>query len=156
MISKLVKTLGYLLLTAIVLAVGVAVWFGINASRNTDVARPYFEAQLPVILSWDFQQLEPLLAPSLKEKLSAESGQQVFRQFARLGELKSFEQLQYVGGESDVAVDGGVYDLLNFSMVGHFSAGDALVLITLAQTEDNYMLYGLNIRSDAIPMAGSE
>lgn len=150
MANKLLKTTGYLILALAVAAIAMVVWYGINASRNTDVAQPYFEAHLPVIVGWDFDTLEPLLTPSLKASFSSAEGQRVFRRLSQLGELQSFEQLQYIGGDSQVSVDGGIYDLLQFTLLGHFSAGDALVLVTLAQTDDRFLVHGLNIRSDAL------
>ncbi|SDX01566.1 hypothetical protein [Marinobacter mobilis] len=150
MTNKLLKTAGYLILALTVAAIGTVVWYGINASRNTDIAQPYFDAHLPVIVGWDFDALEPLLTPSLKASFSSDEGQRVFRRLSQLGELQSFEQLQYIGADAQVAVDGGAYDLLQFTLLGHFREGDALVLVTLAQTDDSFLVHGLNIRSDAI------
>lgn len=151
MANTLRKTAGYLILALIIVAVGTSVWFGINASRNTDIARPYFEARLPVILGWDFDALEPLLTPSLQASLGSSDGQRVFQQLSRLGDYQSFEQLQFIGGDSQVPLENGVYDLLQFSLLGHFRGGDALVRITLAQADDRFLVHGLNIRSNAAP-----
>lgn len=150
MAKKLFKIAGFLALAVAIAAIGMTVWYGINASRNTDIAQPYFEAQLPVILGWDLEALDPMLTPSLRASFSTAEGQRVFRTFATLGTLESFEQLQYIGRESEVVSGEQTYDLLMFSMLGHFSAGDAQVLITLAQSGDSYLLHGLNIRSNAL------
>ncbi|WP_092020609.1 hypothetical protein [Marinobacter zhejiangensis] len=156
MANTALRTIGYLLVGAIILAAGTAVWFGINASRNTDIAQPYFEEQLPVIVGWDYQKLEPLLSSSLKAAFRSHEGQQAFQQFSQLGQFESFEQLQYVGADSQVAIGDGVYDLLRFSLLGHFREGDARVLITLAQTETSFLVHGLSLRSDVLAAPEAE
>lgn len=148
MFKKLLKILGSFFLVLIVLLVGVSIWFGINASKNTDIARPYFETHLPAILSWDYQRLAPLLTPSMQEQLASERGDRFLRLFAKLGTLQSYEQLQYVGANTGVSTDEGAFDLSHFTLLGHFDAGDARISIVLAKTGDQYLVHGLNIQSD--------
>lgn len=150
MLKKLLKILGSFFLVLLVVLVGVSIWFGINSSKNTDIARPYFDTHLPAIVSWDYQQLEPLLTPSMQEQLTSDQGKKLLRLFSRLGALQSYEQLQYVGASSGVSPDQGSVDLSRFTLLGHFEAGKARINVVLTRSDDQYLVHSLNIQSDVL------
>ena len=69
--------------------------------------------------------------------------------FSKLGKLKSFEEPQFLGAKTGVSVGEGAYDIVNFTMLGHFDAGDATFTITLAKDNESYLFHYININSDA-------
>ncbi|MDX1456256.1 MAG: hypothetical protein R3276_01630 [Marinobacter sp.] len=149
--NTLLKALGYLALTLLVLVVLVVVWFGINASKNTELAQPYFENNLATIVGWDLEPLAPMLTPSLLSQLQSEEGQRYLRKASRLGDLQSFERLQFLGASTDVDIDGKRYDLMGFTLLAHFAGGDAELDITLAQSGDITLVHDIRIRSSVMP-----
>ncbi len=150
--NTLLKALGYLMLTLALLVLLVAVWFGINTSKNIDLAQPYFEDNLATLVAWDLERLAPLLTPTLYDQLTSDEGRRFVQAASRLGALHSFERLQYLGADTDVPIDGSRYDLLGFSMLAHFSAGDAQLDITLAQSGATTLVHDVRIRSSLMPV----
>jgi hypothetical protein len=43
-----------------------ALWFGMKADRFDETAVPYLETALPMLASWKYEQLEPLLSPAAR------------------------------------------------------------------------------------------
>ena len=117
--------------------------------QYTEVAQPYLEKNMPAVVSWDFERLRPLLTPESLNEFETERGQKIYKLFSKLGALKSFEEPQFLGAKAGVTISEGAYDIVNFSMLGHFEAGDALFTITLAEDGDSYLIHHININSDA-------
>ena len=149
MFKKFLKIIGSFFLVVVVLLICVAIWFSFNASKYEEVAKPYLETNMPIVASWDFEKLKPLLTPESLESFETERGQKIFKMFSKLGGLKSFEEPQFLGAKTGVSVGNGAYDVVNFSMHGHFDAGDALFTITLAKDNESYLIHYININSDA-------
>jgi hypothetical protein len=148
MFKKLVKIIGSFLLVLIILFICVGIWFAVNASKYTEVALPYLEKNMPAVVSWDFEQFRPLLTPEALKEFEAERGQKIYKMFSKLGNLQSFEEPQFLGAKAGATVTEGSYDIVNFSMLGHFEAGDAQFTITLATEGDSYLIHYIKINSD--------
>ncbi|MDX1756008.1 MAG: hypothetical protein R3175_08130 [Marinobacter sp.] len=149
--NRILKALGYLMLTLAVVVLMVVVWFGINASKNIDRARPYFEENLAVLVGWEPERLTPMLTPVLQAQLRSQEGRRYLLAASELGALQSFEQLQYLGTDTGVTIDGQDYDLLGYSLLAHFAGGDARLHITLAQSDDTTLVHDVRIRASALP-----
>jgi hypothetical protein len=148
MFKKFLKIIGSFFLVLIVLFVCVGIWFAINSSKYTEVAQPYLEDNMPAVVSWDFEQLKPLLTPESLKEFETERGQKIYKMFSKLGALKSFGEPQFLGAKAGATVSEGAYDIVNFSMLGHFESGDANFTITLATAGDSYLIHYININSD--------
>lgn len=142
-------------LATLVLMVAVAVWFGIQSSRNVEVAQPYFEQRLPAVLTGDPADLAPILTAPLRDRLESPQGQPLRDLLTRLGPLESFSQLQYVGGHADIPIETQHFDLLRFSLLGQFRHGRAQLGITLAQPADRdsapFQIHQFDVQSDLAP-----
>lgn len=149
MFKKFLKIIGSFFLVLIVLFICVGIWFAVKSAKYTEVAQPYLEKNMPAVVSWDFERLRPLLTPESLKEFETERGQKIYKLFSKLGALKSFEKPQFLGAKAGVTISEGAYDIVNFSMLGHFEAGDALFTITLAEDGDSYLIHHININSDA-------
>lgn len=149
MFKKLLKIIGSFFLVLIILFLCVSIWFAVSSSKYTEIAQPYLEKNMPAVVSWDFEQLRPLLTPEALKAFEAERGRKVYKMFSKLGALKSFEEPQFLGSKAGVTIGDGAFDVVNFSLLGHFEAGDAQISVTLAASEDSYLIHYINIRSDA-------
>lgn len=149
MFKKLLKIFGSFFLVLIVLFVCFGVWYAINSSKYTEVAQPFLEKNMPAVVSWDFEQFRPLLTPEALKEFETERGQKVYKFFSKLGALKSFEEPQFLGAKTGASVREGAYDVVNFSMLGHFEAGDALFTVTLAAEGGSYLIHYIYVNSDA-------
>ncbi len=104
---------------------------------------------MPIVASWDFERLKPLLTPESLETFETDRGQKIYKMFSKLGQLKSFDEPKFLGAKTGASVGAGAYDIVNFTMLGHFESGDALFTITLATNNDSYLIHYININSDA-------
>ncbi len=148
MFTKILKIIGAFFLVLIVIVLCAAIWVAISASEYTESAKPYLEKNIPAIVSWDFEKLRPLLSEEALKNFETERGQKVYRMFSKLGRLVSLEEPQFVSSKSGVTFEEGSFDIVNFSILGHFEAGDALLTISLAQEDEAYSIYYININSD--------
>ncbi|WP_019529841.1 hypothetical protein [Dasania marina] len=148
MFKKFLKIIGSFFLVLIVIFICIGTWYAVNSSKYTEVAQPYLETNMPAVVSWDFEQLRALLTPESLKEFETERGQKVYRLFSKLGALKSFEEPQFLGAKAGATVREGAYDIVNFSMLGHFEAGDAQFTITLATEGESYLIHYININSD--------
>ena len=149
MFKKLLKIIGSFILVLIIIFVCIGIWFSVNSSKYTEIAKPYLDKNMPAVVSWDFAQFKPLLTPEALKEFENERGQKIYKMFSKLGSLKSFEEPRFLGAKTGVTVSEGAYDIVNFSMLGHFDAGDALFTISLATHEDSYLIHFVNVNSDA-------
>lgn len=149
MLRKYLKIIGSFFLFVVVPLVCAGVWFGLNASKYEEIAKPYLDKNMPIVTSWDFEQLKPLLTPEALKSFETERGQKTYKMFSKLGRLKSFDEPKYLSAKTGVSVGDDAYDVLNFTMLGHFDTGDALFTITLAKDNESYLINHININSDA-------
>jgi len=148
MFKKLLKIIGSFLLVLVVIFIGAAIWYSISSSKYEEIAKPYLEKNMPLVVSWDLDKLKPLLTPQARKTFETERGQKVYKLFSKLGKLKSFEEPQFLNAKTGVTVAEGAHDIVNFSMPGHFEKGDAVVTVTLATVGDSYQIHYIHINSD--------
>ena len=148
MFKKFLKIIGSFFLVLVVLLICVAIWFSFNASKYEEIAKPYLEKNMPLVTSWEFENLKPLLTPGALKEFETERGQKIYKMFSKLGELKAFEEPKFISAKTGVATTEGAHDIANFTMLGHFEAGDAVFTITLATNNDSYLIHYININSD--------
>lgn len=148
MFKKFLKIIGSFFLVLVILFIGIGIWFAVSSAKYTKVAKPYLEKNMPAVVSWDFEQLRPLLTPESLKVFETERGQKVYKLFSKLGALKSFEEPKFLGAKAGVTVSEGAYDIVDFSILGHFEAGDAQCTITLAAAGDSYLIHYINMNSD--------
>ncbi len=149
MFKRFLKIIGSFFLVLIVILVCIGIWSAINSSKYTELAKPYIEKNMPAVVSWDFEQLRPLLTPESLKEFKTERGQKVYKYFSKLGSLKSLEEPQFLGAKTGVSVSHGAYDIVNFSILGQFEAGTAHITLTLAKSGDSYLIHYIHINSDA-------
>ncbi len=149
MFRKFLKIIGSFFLVLIVIFICIGIWSAINSSKHMKVAKPYLDKNMPTAMSWDFEKLKPLLTPEALKEFETVRGQKIYKYFSKLGVYKSFKEPNFLGAKTGVSVTEGGYDLLTFSMLGHFEAGEAMVIVTLAPKDDSYLIHHININSDA-------
>ncbi|ASJ70297.1 hypothetical protein [Granulosicoccus antarcticus] len=148
MFKKLLKIVGTAFLLLLVLAACLATWSYLSASKHTKAAEPYLTKNLPEAVSWDFENLKPLLTPKALEAFETERGQKIYELFSRLGKLKSLEESKFLRSQSGVTTSTGIYDVVIFSTLGHFESGDANITTTLSVVDGSYSIQAININSD--------
>jgi len=148
MLKKLLKILGSFFLVLFILLVGGFIWFSLTSSEYIEEAKPYLDQNLPDALSWDLERLKPLLTPEAEEAFETDRGKKVYRFFSRLGQLKSFEEPEFLAAKSGVSIGTGSYDITKFSMLGEFENGPAQITVTLASVDSGYKIHYLHLNSD--------
>ena len=148
MFKKVLKILGSFFLVSFILFAGLGVYTYVTAGNETADATPYLDEAMPVFTTWDYEQFSPYLSEGAKEAFNNENGKKLLRALSRLGEPESFESPQFLGSKVGGTVEHGSFDLVAFSILGHFSNGDAQFTITLNRENEGYSINHININSD--------
>ena len=77
MFKKVLKSIGIFLLGLVLLFVVLAIWFSITSSKHTENATPYLNKNIPLISTWDLEQLHPLLTQPALDQFETEQGQKI-------------------------------------------------------------------------------
>jgi hypothetical protein len=148
MFKKLCKIIGSFFLVLILLFIVVGIWFSVSSSNHVEKATPYINRVIPIISSWNYNDLQPNLTDEAQEFFETEQGKKIFEYFSKLGEFKSFEAPIFSKSMSGITIDNGSYDMVSFTVITHFNKGDALITLTLAQNNNEYKIHNININSD--------
>ena len=149
MFKKPLKLAGSFALILMVAFAVVGIGFNLYASKYLDAATPYLEQNMPAVVSWDFERLKPLLTPESRAVFETEQGQRVYKMFSKLGRLTSLDAPKFLNAKAGVALDKEPYEVINFSILGHFEAGDVEITLTLVTAGDSYQIDYINMGSDA-------
>jgi hypothetical protein len=148
MFKKLCKIIGSFFLVLILLFIVVGIWFSVSSSNHVEKATPYINRVIPIITSWNYNDLEPNLTDEAQEFFETEQGKKIFKYFSKLGEFTNFEAPTFSKSMSGVTIDNGAYDMVSFTVITHFNKGDALITLTLAQNDNEYKIHNIKINSD--------
>ncbi len=125
-----------------------SLWYGIKADRYEDTAVPYLQEAIPVVTSWEYEQLKPLLSPSARRDFENEKMQTAYHAFNRLGQLQSMGRPQYVTNRFD-SIDGlGDVEAIDYQVPLEFNSGPAMIKITLIADGEVYYVHHFGIHSD--------
>ncbi len=134
-----------LLLAGLVL---YSLWYGIRADRYEETAIPYLESALPKLTSWQYAQLEPLLSPAARLVFKNEKVRASYRQFSRLGQLKSAGKPQYMGNSTETSQALGDVEIVAYKVALEFDSGPAVIKISLVAGDKSYRINHFGIHSD--------
>lgn len=147
--KNVLKSIGKFLLGLFVIIIILIVWAAITSSKHTEHGTPYLNKHIPLISTWDFEQLRTELTPEALESFETERGQKLFNYFSKLGKAKSFEQPKFVNSTSSVTTENGSQEIAVFTMGGQFENGYATFTVTLEANDYQYKIRHLKITSDA-------
>lgn len=125
-----------------------SLWYGIKADRYQETAVPYLQAAVPVLTSWEYGQLKPLLSPTARLDFEHDKVQAAYRALSRLGQLQSMGKPQYVSDRFD-SIDGlGDVEAIDYQVPLEFDSGPAMIKITLVADGEIYYVHHFGIHSD--------
>jgi hypothetical protein len=125
-----------------------SLWYGIKADRYEETAVPFLQEAIPVLTSWDYKQLKPLLSPSARRDFENEKMQAAYRNFSRLGRLQSVGKPQYVTDRVESNDNLGDVEVIEYKVPLDFNSGMAMIKITLLANGDVYYVHHFGIHSD--------
>lgn len=123
-------------------------WFNMSAGRYDETAVPYLEKALPQLGSWKFSELAPMLSPQARSAFETDKGQQDYRLFSKLGEMKSVGKPQYISDNSETSEGLGAVEVVSYKVPVIFETGPALINIQLASNGEKYFIHRLEISSE--------
>lgn len=148
MFKKILKTLGGFILGLILLLVGGMIYAFITTSNDKAEVTPYLKEKMPIVATWKLEKFSPFLTDSAREVFEQERGQKILSAFSKLGEFKSFEEPQFIESKSGVSTERGSYDIVIFSMVGHFENDAAQIIVTLSRESNELLIQHIKVNSD--------
>lgn len=123
-------------------------WFGMKADRYDDTAVPYLESALPIVTSWQFEQLRPLLSPTARLEFENQKVRQAYQSFSRLGQLKSTGKPKYLWDRVDTSKSLGDIEIIGYQVPLEFDSGPATIKINLVADGKSYNIQHFGIHSE--------
>lgn len=125
-----------------------ALWFGIKADRYDETAIPYLESAMPMLTSWQYEQLKPLLSPGARIDFENEKMRVAYKSFSRLGRLESMEKPRYMAGSAGNIPELGDVELIDYQVVLQFDTGPAMIKIKLVADGKSYHVQHFSFQSE--------
>jgi nitrogen fixation-related uncharacterized protein len=125
-----------------------ALWYGIKADRYEETAVPYLQTALPILASWQYERLEPLLSPAARIDFDNEKVRAGYRRLGRLGKLQSVGKPQYVTDRFDGSEQLGDVEVVEYNVPLQFDSGPAVIKITLLADGNAYYVHRFGIHSE--------
>jgi hypothetical protein len=125
-----------------------AVWFGIKADRFDETAIPYLESAMPMVTSWQYQQLKPLLSPNARLDFENEKVRSAYQAFSRLGQLQSMDKPRYSSSQKGNSKELGDVEVVEYQATLQFDSGPALIKIKLVTDGKSYFVHHFGIQSE--------
>ena len=123
-------------------------WYGIKADRYDETAIPYLESALPMLASWEYQQLRPLLSPGARLDFENPKVQAAYQNFSSLGQLKSMEKPQFVANRFDSSDELGDIEIVDYKVPLLFDSGPAMIKVKLIADGKSYFIHHFGIHSE--------
>ena len=125
-----------------------ALWFGIKADRFDETAIPYLESAMPMVTSWQYQQLKPLLSPNARLDFENEKVRSAYQAFSRLGQLQSMDKPRYSSSQKGNSKELGDVEVVEYQATLQFDSGPALIKIKLVTDGKSYFVHHFGIQSE--------
>ncbi|MCP4429978.1 MAG: hypothetical protein GY806_03280 [Gammaproteobacteria bacterium] len=125
-----------------------SLWFGMKADRFDDTAIPYLESSIPILASWQYEQLKPLLSPAAKSDFNNEKMQEAYQLFSRLGRFESMERPRYSKNHSDTSKEFGDVEVVDYQVPLQFETGPAIIKVKLIADGKSYYIHHFGIHSE--------
>ncbi len=125
-----------------------AVRFNMIAESFDETAVPYLDNAIPILASWRYRALEPLLSPQAREKLTTEKGRAAYQRLTKLGQFNSMEKPQYQSDYSEHTETLGDIRVVSYTIPADFETGPATIKINLASIDEVLYIHQFGIQSE--------
>ena len=125
-----------------------ALWFGIKADRFDETAIPYLESAMPMVTSWQYHRLNPLLSPGARLDFENEKVRSAYQSFSQLGQLRSMDRPRYIASQKGSSKELGDVDVVEYHVTLQFDSGPAVIKIKLVADGESYFVHHFGIQSE--------
>ncbi|PLX84967.1 MAG: hypothetical protein C0614_04740 [Desulfuromonas sp.] len=130
--------------------IGSVVYERFKTSPYDVKAIPYVQKVVPVISSWDVEQIRPLMAPESLAEISEERLQETVKVFARVGELKKLDTPRFSHLHSEAGVDNASQTIVEYKVGAEYSSGEAEMTINLLHNNGAFSVYHFTLGSKVL------
>ena len=132
-----------------------ALWFGIKADRFDETAIPYLESAMPMVTSWQYHQLKPLLSPDARLDFENEKVRSAYQAFSQLGQFQSMEKPRYSASQEGSTKELGDVEVVEYQVTLQFDSGPAVIKIMLLANGESYFVHHFSFQSEIFASSGS-
>ena len=125
-----------------------AFWYGIKADRYDETAIPYLESAVPILTSWRYEELKPLLSPGARLDFENEKVRAAYQSFSRLGQFQSMDKPRYTASQKDGSKELGDVEVVDYQGTLQFDSGPAVIKIKLVADGESYFIQHFSIQSE--------
>jgi len=106
-VKKFLKIIGIIFLCIIALFGAIATYTYLKSAEYKETAVPYIKEKIPELSLWNPEVAKKYLAPEALEITKDEDLAKLMRWFSKLGNLKSFDEPQFVNVSSSATLSKG-------------------------------------------------
>jgi len=143
--KKILQIIGTIFLLVVASVVGLVSYSYFKAEEYNNTAVPFIKEKIPELSSWNSEVMQKYRAPSTLEISLDENLTQVTTRLTKLGELKSFEEPEFVNIESSAVASNKEQTLATYNILSRYENGDALFTVKLLEVDGGFSLYTFHV-----------
>jgi hypothetical protein len=124
-----------------------AIQFGMKADKFDETAVPYLEQNLPIVARWRFSDLKSRLSPQALNEFETDNGKSTYRQFSKLGRLRSLGKPQFKTSLTESSEGLGEVEILSYTIPTEFESGPGIIKVDLVSNGQSHLIHRFGISS---------
>lgn len=130
--------------------IGSVVYERFKTSPYDSQAIPYVQKVVPIISSWDVEQIRPLMTPASLAEISEARFRETVKVFAKVGELKKLESPRFSQLNSEAGVDNANQTIVEYKVDAEYVNGEAEMTINLLHKDGIFSVYHFTLGSKVL------
>jgi hypothetical protein len=147
--KKILQAIIIIFLLIVALIISLVTYSYFKAEQYNNSAVPYINQKIPELSSWNPEVMKKYIAPDSSQKNTDEYLTILTLKLAELGQLKNFDEPQFVNIESIETLLDGKQTIATYNILTRYENGDANITIRLLEGDDGFKIYTFYVGSIA-------
>jgi hypothetical protein len=147
--KKILQAIIIIFLLIVALIISLVTYSYFKAEQYNNSAVPYIKQKIPELSSWNPEVMKKYIAPDTSQKKTDEYLTILTLRLAELGQLKNFDEPQFVNIESIETLLDGKQTIATYNILTRYENGDANITIRLLEGDDGFKIYTFYVGSIA-------
>jgi hypothetical protein len=147
--KKILQAIIIIFLLIVALIISLVTYSYFKAEQYNNSAVPYIKQKIPELSSWNPEVMKKYIAPDTSQKNTDEYLTIITLRLAELGQLKNFDEPQFVNIESIETLLDGKQTIATYNILTRYENGDTNITIRLLEGDDGFKIYTFYVGSIA-------
>jgi hypothetical protein len=147
--KKILQAIIIIFLLIVALIISLVTYSYFKAEQYNNSAVPYINQKIPELSSWNPEEMKKYIAPDTSQKNTDEYLTILTLKLAELGQLKNFDEPQFVNIESIETLLDGKQTIATYNILTRYENGDANITMRLLEGDDGFKIYTFYVGSIA-------